>query len=86
MSSPLIRAITQDKNGFIWIQHNSIGALYEDTKGNLWVGTFGGGAFMRPAAADTFKWINHSDTDPNTIANNLIVSILEDNGGDIWKN
>jgi len=65
------------------ISHNSVLALYEDSKANFWVGTVHGinlmdrekGTFMR-------YYLNEADT--GYVGGNIVTSILEDNNGNLW--
>ncbi|QVY66918.1 hybrid sensor histidine kinase/response regulator transcription factor [Polaribacter sp. Q13] len=71
----------KDKNS---ISHNYILALYESKKGDLWVGTFGGGLNkMETNEKDntvTFKTYTERDGLPN----NVIKAILEDAENNLW--
>ena len=53
-------------------------ALLEDTKGNLWFGTDGGGV----TRYDGFSWQNF--TTKNGLTDNSVYSLLEDSNGNIW--
>ncbi len=63
--------------------HNKIVCLYEDSDNVLWVGTFGGGLFQY--VIETDSWINfrHDPYNPESISNNNISSILENEQG-LW--
>tara|TARA_R110000868_G_scaffold108065_1_gene295337 strand:+ start:54858 stop:58997 length:4140 start_codon:yes stop_codon:yes gene_type:complete len=55
-------------------------SLYEDSKGNIWIGTDGAGLCMYDPKGDTFTWYGNKDG----LGQETIASILEDNNGDIW--
>jgi len=66
------------------ISHNYILAIHESSKGDLWIGTFGGGLNKlvpsQSGGDDTF--ISYSDVDG--LPNNVIKGILEDGKGRLW--
>ena len=66
------------------ISHNYILTLYESSKGDMWIGTFGGGLN---------KFIPATETEPahfkrystlQGLPNNVIKGILEDEQGNLW--
>lgn len=57
------------------VSANLIRALYEDPKGRLWVGTFGGGLDLYEPVTGTFRHYRHIAGDPNTLASNNIWSL-----------
>ncbi len=58
---------------------------FEDSRGNLWVGTFGSGLNKMPAGKDgTFIRYAHDHDDPTTIASSTVFWISEDQEGFIW--
>jgi signal transduction histidine kinase/ligand-binding sensor domain-containing protein/DNA-binding response OmpR family regulator len=65
------------------LQSNEILSIYEDKKGNLWVGTGGGSLSLYDRQNDAF--INFPSVQgPNSIPNNVINSICSDFQGKIW--
>lgn len=66
------------------ISHNYIMPIYESDKGELFIGTFGGGLNKyipaKGSQKEGFKSYNLKDGLPN----NVIKSILEDNSGNLW--
>ncbi len=66
------------------ITHNYILALYENAKGEFWVGTFGGGlnkiVFIENESEIKFK----SYTETDGLPNNVIKGILEDSEHNLW--
>lgn len=63
---------------------NSVWALYEDAKGNLWVGTDGGGLSLYDRQQDKFIHYQHSEGDPASLSHNTVNAILEDDDGKLW--
>ncbi|WP_185154076.1 two-component regulator propeller domain-containing protein [Fulvivirga sp. M361] len=61
------------------LSHNTITCLYQDTRGNLWIGTEGGGLNKR-LDNDTFQVIDEVKGMPG----NVIYSIEEDDFGKLW--
>ena len=55
--------------------------VHEDSHGNLWVGTYGDGVYMR--AAKTNKWTKFSSAKRNFVSDNIL-SITETRHGEIW--
>ncbi len=59
---------------------NTINCFLKDSKGNWWIGTFGGGLFQRNFRTQAFMAINQSDG----LKSNFINGIVEDVQGNIW--
>lgn len=57
-----------------------ITCMYEDSKSNLWFGTFHGGLYKYDASADSFLIFDIRDG----LASNWISTISEDHNGNIW--
>ncbi len=62
------------------ISHNTVYAIYRDTKGTLWIATGGGGLNRFNAATETFE----AFTEKDGLANSVVYGILEDNDGALW--
>jgi two-component sensor histidine kinase/ligand-binding sensor domain-containing protein len=62
---------------FVW-------ALFEDSKGNIWAGTYGGGLSKFNPKLNQFTNYIHNKNDDNTISDNKIRGIAEDSNGNIW--
>jgi ligand-binding sensor domain-containing protein/signal transduction histidine kinase len=62
------------------INYNSITTLHEDTRGRLWVGTWGGGLDLMDRKSGQFTHFVEKDGLPS----NIIYSILEDKAGSLW--
>ncbi|MDP4228236.1 MAG: two-component regulator propeller domain-containing protein, partial [Bacteroidota bacterium] len=62
---------------------NYVISIAEDSKGNLWFGTYGNGVDKLVYGKDHKKYfVNY--TENNGLANNVVYGILEDDQGDIW--
>lgn len=57
-----------------------ITCMFEDSKNNLWFGTYHGGLYKYESAKDTFKIFDKRDG----LASNWISSISEDHNGNLW--
>ncbi len=88
-----------DAAAFVHFRHDpkdpgSIGddvvtTLYEDRRGNLWVGTYTGGLNRLGPASDgkrprAFVRFTHEPRDPSSLSNNFVMSVLEDTSGTLW--
>jgi ligand-binding sensor domain-containing protein/signal transduction histidine kinase len=63
--------------------YNSIKTICKDSKGNIWVGTHYGGLYELDAK---YNIVNHwlaNSSDSNSLSNNYVLSIIEDNFGRI---
>ncbi|HLO58198.1 MAG TPA: two-component regulator propeller domain-containing protein [Bacteroidales bacterium] len=58
----------------------SISVFYEDSKGNLWFGTYNGGLSKMDARDKSFTYYDTGDG----LASNWITAITEDKSGNIW--
>lgn len=64
-------------------------SIYDDSFGNLWVGTKGGGANIIPLnlinqGYTTFNVLQHNENDSTSIAHNDIYCITQDSKGNFW--
>lgn len=62
------------------LSHNIINIIFEDKKGNLWIGTEGGGLNRFDPGDSSFKRFSKEDG----FSSNLIYAITEDNSGNLW--
>ncbi len=63
---------------------NSVRALYEDSSGNLWVGTGGGGLCRLNAKTRHFTRYRHLPGVGSSLSHNTVNSIYEDSDGAFW--
>ncbi len=72
------------------ISEDFITALFEDSKGRIWVGTYNNGINAFDKRYQAFEHFYHESTDSSTISSNRIPRerqiIAEDNEGFIWVN
>ncbi|MGB7439802.1 MAG: two-component regulator propeller domain-containing protein, partial [Coleofasciculaceae cyanobacterium] len=61
-----------------------ISSIYEDSKDNLWIGTYNSGLDKLDHATGQFIHYTHDSDNPNSISNNNIWSIYEDHLGTLW--
>lgn len=61
--------------------HNSVGTIYQDHLGYLWIGTENG---LDRYDGTRFKHYQHNPNDPRTLLDNAIGNICEDSTGTIW--
>jgi signal transduction histidine kinase/ligand-binding sensor domain-containing protein/DNA-binding response OmpR family regulator len=66
------------------LKGNIIYYLYEDSRKNLWIGTWGGGLSLYERDKDNFKTFMHNPNDPGSIRHNDVWNIFEDSRGDLW--
>ena len=64
--------------------HNQLLALFVDSRGILWVGTFDKGLDMYDRKSGRFVHYRSVLNDPSTISNDMVRCIHEDSNGDIW--
>lgn len=63
---------------------NSYNCLLEDSKGNLWVGSYGSGLRRFDRASGRFVASYKHSADPASLIENRIITLLEDRDGHIW--
>jgi len=63
---------------------SNIRSIYEDRKGNLWIGTRLGGLTKYHRPSDTWKTYLHDANDPNTLSNDEVLKIMEDSQQRLW--
>ncbi len=65
------------------ISNNSIGAVLEDSRGNLWIGTDRGLNKIDAVTKEITQFF-HSRNDEYSLSNNKITALAEDKFGNIW--
>lgn len=58
--------------------------MFQDSKGILWVGTYGGGLNAFDKNKNSYVTYKHDDKNKHSISNDRVVSILEDKDGILW--
>lgn len=66
------------------LPHGSVWAIRRDRRGELWVGTFGGGLLRLDAESETFVAHRHSAADPTSLGSDYLYTIFEDRTGVLW--
>jgi signal transduction histidine kinase/ligand-binding sensor domain-containing protein len=66
------------------ISDNAIRTIYEDRRGNLWVGTNSGGLDRLDRSGWRFERFRHNPGDPRTLSSDSVYAILEDADGALW--
>ena len=66
------------------LNHNLVRTICIDYKGNLWIGTMGGGLNFYDYSKDTFKSFQYNSEDTTSISDNSIRSLLIDKDGYLW--
>lgn len=66
------------------LKSNKITHLYEDRKGNLWIGTNYTGFYRYNREQDNFEQFCRNPKDMNSLSNDNVWGILEDSDGMLW--
>ena len=61
-----------------------IHALYEDTRGIIWIGTYGRGLYRYDTKSETCEQVISGNNNPGSSENDYITSIYEDRDHNIW--
>ena len=56
----------------------------EDAAGALWIGTSGQGLFRRAPGSEQLTAFRHSDTDPTSLSDDLVIRLFIDHAGTLW--
>lgn len=73
-----------DKNDPTSISDNWIWTIFEDSRGDLWIGTYNGGLNKFDRQHNKFIRYQHNKLDTNSLSNNNVISIVEDKSGSLW--
>jgi len=66
------------------LSDNRIRALCRDQKGNLWIGTFGGGLNRYDEATARFQALRYDPANPHSLNDDHILALHEDRAGALW--
>lgn len=66
------------------LSHDNVSALFEDNKGTLWVGTWGGGLNRYDKSSHKFIYYKNNPGDPGSISDDFITDIYQDKTGNLW--
>lgn len=64
--------------------HNLVLSICEDSSGNLWLGTDGGGLYKYLRRENRSLHYTHDPHNPASLSHDRIMSIIEDNSGVLW--
>ena len=59
-------------------------SILHDTKGNLWIGTYGGGLNKMDIKSGKFQHYLNNPAETESISDNIVFSIYEDRSGILW--
>jgi len=79
-----IKTYANNENDTSSLSAHSVRAVYEDGKGQLWAGTFGGGLHRFDAGSGTFTRFVHDAEVATTISGDQVTSIYEDSANRFW--
>jgi ligand-binding sensor domain-containing protein/signal transduction histidine kinase len=66
------------------LNNDAVYAIFEDSRGNIWMGTNGGGVnILDPATGIIAKYLTNPDN-PNSLSGNYVRCFYEDKKGNIW--
>jgi ligand-binding sensor domain-containing protein/GAF domain-containing protein len=65
------------------LANSHVSFVQEDSRGNLWVGTYGG-LDLYDQVRESFTHYRHSPYDENSLSDNELLSFYEDRGGGLW--
>ncbi|MCF8378758.1 MAG: hypothetical protein K9H49_04220 [Bacteroidales bacterium] len=68
----------------IFPPHLQVNALYEDSRANIWIGTWLDGVFLYNSAGESLRQFIPEENNPNSLSSNKITSFLEDSNHNIW--
>jgi len=66
------------------LSENWIWTIYEDSKGKLWIGTFGGGICSFDRKSETFTTYRNDKDNPNSLSHNTVWNFYESTDGNLW--
>ena len=66
------------------LSNNVVTALMQDRKGNLWIGTYGGGLDVLDLSSGNFTNFQSDPKSSTSLSKNDILSIMQDASGIIW--
>ena len=78
------RVLRSDPNDPNSLSYNQITAVYEDTSGVLWVGTFNGGLNRYDPTTEQFTHFRFNPENPHSICSDIVLSVIRDREGALW--
>jgi len=61
-----------------------IRCIYQDDRGDLWVGSYSGGLNQYDAGSGTFRHYRHDSADPASISDDSVLAVAEGPEGGLW--
>lgn len=77
----LVRFLNSDESSSL--SGNSVYAISEDVKGNIWVGTDNGLSVLKVNGKEFVNY-RHSSSDKNSLSSNLVYAIAPERDGKLW--
>ncbi|MGD2034595.1 MAG: two-component regulator propeller domain-containing protein, partial [Bacteroidales bacterium] len=66
------------------IGSSSVWAIYRDSRGNMWIGTWAGGLNLFNEGTGTFTRFQYDEEDTTSIGGTSVFGITEDKDGNLW--
>lgn len=80
MATDSLKTFRKDDSDSTQFPNVQVKCFYTDSKGNLWIGTWGQGLVLFHSAREYFQRFSESDGLPNSV----VYGILEDSVGNLW--
>jgi ligand-binding sensor domain-containing protein/two-component sensor histidine kinase len=84
VSKPQIKVFKNDASLKNSISDDRIYDIYKDRKGELWIGTYGGGLNKMNRISESFVHYINDPENPNSLSNNKVLVIFEDSKNNFW--
>jgi len=68
----------------IHLQSNHVMRIFEDSKGRLWIATWGGGLTLYDRDRGSYRTFRANPNDDKSLPSDIVTSILEDSYGYMW--
>ena len=79
-----LKLYVNDPSDPLSLAHDEILTLYEDSSGNLWIGTDGGGLDRLDRWSGHFSHLRHDPKDAQSLSFDRVRVVLEDPDGTLW--
>lgn len=66
------------------VGYKSVHAVEQDNRGNIWLGTEGGGVTVLDSSLALLKRFKHSNEDPQSLCSDIVYDIYADNQGNVF--
>ncbi len=66
------------------LSHSLAYCILEDSRGEMWIGTYGGGLNRFNRKTETFERFQHSPENPSTLSSDNVNVLFEDSRGNVW--